>query len=240
MNPVARVVSTVALAATGFFTLYAFQTLPADARLAIHWDINGVADGFAGREALFALPAIFALSAALILLAIRLDPKRANIVRSAEAIGYVAMGLVLLFTVTQSAIINSGFGEAARLDHSAPIALGTFFALLGFTAPQIKQNYTIGVRLPWTLESTKAWDASHAFIGRAWIAVGGTTAALAAIPEAVVDLGGAPIVVLLGGLASSIVATIVIAYRTWRADARPTRRSTRPKRRTARRRSSAR
>ena len=240
MNPVARVVSTVALAATGFFTLYEFQWIPADAQLAIHWDINGVADGFAGRESLFILPVVFALTAALILLAIKVDPKRMNIVRSAEAIGYVAMGLVLLFAVTQSAIINSGFGEAARLDHAAPIALGAFFALLGYVMPQIKQNYTIGVRLPWTLESEKSWDASHAFIGRAWIAVGATTAALAAIPDSIADLGGAPIVLLLGGLASSIVATIVIAYRTWRADARPTRRPARPKRRTTRRRSSAR
>ena len=110
--------------------------------------------------------------------------------------------------------------------------------------PQIKQNYTIGVRLPWTLESEKAWNAAHAFVGRAWIALGGTTAALAAIPETVVDLGGAPVIVLLGGLASSIVATIVIAYRVWRADARPARRAARPTRRTtgrtARRRSSAR
>ena len=236
MNPVARVVSTVALAATGFFTLYAFQTLPANAQVAIHWDINGVADGFAGREALFILPAVFALTAALILLAIKLDPKRANIVRSAEAIGYVAMGLVLLFAVTQSAIINSGFGEAARLDQAAPIALGAFFALLGYAMPQIKQNYTIGVRLPWTLESEKAWDAAHAFAGRAWISVGLTTAALAAIPETVLDLGGAPIALLLGGLAVSAVATVVIAYRTWRDDTRPKR----PKRRTARTRSSAR
>jgi len=93
--------------------------------------------------------------------------------------------------------------------------------------PQIKQNYTIGVRLPWTLESEKAWNASHAFIGRAWIAVGTTTAALAAIPETVVDLGGAPVVVLLGGLAVSTVATIVIAYRTWRDDQRRRRSTTR-------------
>ena len=226
MNPVARVVSTVALAATGFFTLYAFQTLPVDARLAIHWDINGVADGFAGREALFLLPATFAITAALILLAIRLDPKRANIVRSAEPIGYVAMGLVLLFAVTQSAIINSGFGEAARLDHAAPIALGAFFALLGYAA-QIKQNYTIGVRLPWTLESEKAWDVTHAFVGRAWISVGLTTAALAAIPESAVDLGGAPVAVLLGGLAVSTAAAVVIAYRTWRDDQRRRRSTTR-------------
>ena len=95
--------------------------------------------------------------------------------------------------------------------------------------------YTIGVRLPWTLESEKAWNAAHAFVGRAWIAVGGTTAALAAIPETVVDLGGTPIIVLLGGLAGSIVATIVIAFRTWRADARPARRPVGPTRRTARR-----
>ena len=239
MNPVARVVSTVALAATGFFTIYAFQTLPVDAQLAIHWDINGVADGFAGREALFALPAVFAVTSGLILLAIRLDPKRANIVRSAEAVGYVAMGLVLLFAVSQSAIINSGFGEAARLDHAAPMALGAFFALLGYTMPQIKQNYTIGVRLPWTLESEKAWDASHAFVGRAWISVGLTTAALAAIPESIVDVGGAPVVLLLGGLAVSTAAAVVIAYRTWHADTQRTR-STQRKRRAARARSSAR
>lgn len=223
MNPVARVVSTVALAATGFFTLYAYQTLPADARLAVHWDINGVADGFAGREALFIVPIAFAVTAALIVIAIRLDPKRANIVRSAEAIGYVAMGLVLLFAVTQSAIINSGFGEAARLDHAAPIVLGAFVALLGFAMPQIKQNYTIGVRLPWTLESKKAWDASHAFVGRAWISTGLSAAALAAIPESVVQLGAAPVGLLLGGIALSTLAAVVIAYRTWRAELRQSR-----------------
>jgi uncharacterized membrane protein len=137
------------------------------------------------------------------------------------------MGLVLLFAVTQSAIINSGFGEAARLDQAAPIALGAFFALLGYAMPQIKQNYTIGVRLPWTLESEKAWDAAHAFAGRAWISVGLTTAALAAIPETVLDLGGAPIALLLGGLAVSAVATVVIAYRTWRDDQRRRRSATR-------------
>jgi uncharacterized membrane protein len=102
--------------------------------------------------------------------------------------------------------------------------------------PQIKQNYTIGVRLPWTLESEKAWDASHAFVGRAWISVGLTTAGLAAIPESVLELGGAPVALLLGGLAVSTAAAVVIAYRAWRDDTR----STRPKRRTARTRSSAR
>jgi uncharacterized membrane protein len=94
------------------------------------------------------------------------------------------------------------------------------------------------VRLPWTLESEKAWDVTHAFVGRAWISVGLTTAVLAAIPETVLDLGGAPIALLLGGLAVSIAAAVVIAYRTWRDSQR--RRRSAARRRTPRRRTSRR
>lgn len=227
MNPVARVVSTVALAATAFFTLTASQTLPADAQLAIHWNVDGIADGFAGPEALLLLPAIFGLTALLIALAIRFDPKRANIVRSAEAIGYAGMGLVLLFAVTQSAIINSGYGEAARLDHAVPVVLGALFVLLGYTAPQIKQNYTIGVRLPWTLESVAAWDAAHVTVGRAWIVTGAVTALLGVIPTDIVDLGAAPLVVFFAGLVSSVVAATYVAYTTFSAEKR---RGKRPRR----------
>ena len=221
MNPVARVVSTVALAATAFFTLTAFQTLPADAQLAIHWNVDGIADGFAGREALLLLPAIFGLTALLTALAIRFDPKRDNIVRSAEALGYVGMGLVLLFAVTQSAIINSGYGEAARLDHAVPVALGALFVLLGYAAPQIKQNYTIGVRLPWTLESVAAWDAAHITVGRAWIVTGTVTALLGLIPTEIVDLGAAPLLVFFVGLVSSVAAATYVAYSTFSAGKRP-------------------
>ena len=120
LNPFARAVSTVALAATAFFTLAAFMQLPADAVLAIHWNINGVADGFAGKEALLIIPVTTALVGALLWLAVRYDPKRANIARSADALGLVVVALSLLVAVTQSAIINSGFGEAARLDGAAP------------------------------------------------------------------------------------------------------------------------
>jgi uncharacterized membrane protein len=220
VNPVARVVSTVALAATGFFTLYALTTLPANAKIAIHWGIDGSADRFSGREALLLLPAIFLIASALVYFAMRFDPKRANLVRSAEAIGYVCMGLVLLFAVTQSAVINSGYGEAARLDHAVPIALGALFVLLGFAAPQIKQNYTIGVRLPWTLESVAAWDAAHATVGRAWILVGVVTAALAAIPTSVIDLGASPLVVFFVGVSASLARASYVSYITLKNETR--------------------
>ncbi len=210
LNPYARVVSTVALAATAFFTLTAFQTLPADAVLSIHWNINGIADGFAGREALLIVPITTALIGGLLWLAVRYDPKRANIARSSEALGIVVVALSLLVAVVQSAIINSGFGEAARLDRAVPIAAGAFIAILGYAMPNIRQNYTIGVRLPWTIESEAAWDASHRFIGGIWILVGTVTALLGLLA-----LSEAAIITLLAGLALSVVGTVYVAYRVW-------------------------
>lgn len=218
LNPYARAVSTVALAATAFFTLAAFMQLPADAVLAIHWNISGVADGFAGREALLIVPITTALVGGLLWLAVRYDPKRANIARSSEALGIVIVALSLLVAVVQSAIINSGFGEAARLDRAAPIAAGALFAILGYAMPNIRQNYTIGVRLPWTIESEAAWDASHRFIGGIWLLLGFVTGTLGLL-----GLSEVAIVVLLLGLALSVAGTLVVAYRVWSRGPAPTR-----------------
>jgi uncharacterized membrane protein len=93
--------------------------------------------------------------------------------------------------------------------------------LLGYAAPQIKQNYTIGVRLPWTLESVAAWDAAHITVGRAWIVTGTVTALLGLIPTEIVDLGAAPLLVFFVGLAASLVATTYVAYSTFSAGKRP-------------------
>ena len=210
LNPYARAVSTVALAATAFFTIAAFMQLPTDAVLAIHWNIDGVADGLAGREALLIVPVTTALVGGLLWLAVRYDPKRANIARSSEALGIVVVALSLLVAVVQSAIINSGFGEAARLDRAVPIAAGALFAILGYAMPNIRQNYTIGVRLPWTIESEAAWDASHRFIGGIWILVGVVTALLGLL-----GFSDVAILTLLAGLALSLAGTLFVAYRVW-------------------------
>jgi uncharacterized membrane protein len=215
LNPLARAVSTVALAATAFFTLAAFMQLPADAVLAIHWNLEGVADGFAGKEALLFIPVTTALVGALVWLAVRYDPKRENIARSSDALGLVVAALSLLVAVTQSAIINSGFGEAARLDGAFDIVIGAFIAILGYAMTNIRQNYTIGVRLPWTIESEAAWDASHRFIGGLWILIGGATALLGLL-----GLTAAAILTLLIGLTLSIAGTVFVAYRVWSREPR--------------------
>jgi uncharacterized membrane protein len=46
--------------------------------------------------------------------------------------------------------------------------------------PRVKQNYFVGMRLPWTLEDVVNWNATHHFAGKVW-AIGGLLMALCAI-----------------------------------------------------------
>mgnify|MGYP000079210153 FL=1 len=99
-----------------------------------------------------------------------------------------------------------------------PVFAGALFAILGYAMPNIRQNYTIGVRLPWTIESEAAWDASHRFIGGIWILVGVATALLGYL-----GLSIAAILTLLIGLTLSVAGTVFVAYRVYRREPKPMR-----------------
>ena len=53
-----------------------------------------------------------------------------------------------------------------------PIFLGLLFAIIGNYLPKCKQNYTIGIKIPWTLHSEENWNRTHRFAGRIWVAGG--------------------------------------------------------------------
>ena len=38
--------------------------------------------------------------------------------------------------------------------------------------PKVKQSYTIGIKLPWTLNSEENWNRTHRFAGGIWMLAG--------------------------------------------------------------------
>jgi uncharacterized membrane protein len=222
VGALARAVGLATLAATALLTGYALFTLPPDAVLTVHWGIDGVANGFAGKEALLIMPLVTLLVVGVIALAIRFDPKRKNIVRSRDAVSMVLAALALILGAAQLAIVRSGFGATDRLDSIVLVLLGLLFLTLGYAMPQIRQNYTIGMRLPWTIESEKAWDASHRFIGKAWMLLGVLVTVLGALSWSLAALG-----VFFVGLVVSVCGGAIVAYRTWSKKASKKRRKAR-------------
>ena len=195
-------------------TAWAWIAAPSGATFAVHWGLNGAANRVAGREALLVAPGVAALVGALVAIAVRFDPHRANLMGNGRvpglAIGVLTVATTLLLIGVQAAIAATGFGYDVRLDRAAPIGIGLLFAALGSVLPQVHRNYTFGIRLPWTLASESAWDATHRAVGRLWIALGAAVAATGAIGG-----GGLSIALLLVGIVASLIAASVVAYSAW-------------------------
>ena len=50
--------------------------------------------------------------------------------------------------------------------------MGCIFIVIGNYFPKMKQSYTLGIKLPWTLESEENWYRTHRFAGYVFMAGG--------------------------------------------------------------------
>jgi uncharacterized membrane protein len=50
--------------------------------------------------------------------------------------------------------------------------MGVTFLYIGNYMPKCKQNFTLGIKLPWTLNSEANWNATHRLAGKVWMAAG--------------------------------------------------------------------
>jgi uncharacterized membrane protein len=46
------------------------------------------------------------------------------------------------------------------------------FIGLGNYMPKLKQNYTIGIKVPWTLNSEENWNMTHRMAGKVYVVAG--------------------------------------------------------------------
>jgi hypothetical protein len=59
-----------------------------------------------------------------------------------------------------------GLGSAGS---SMAIMVGMLFVIIGNYLPKCKQSYTLGIKLPWTLNSEANWNATHRIGGKVWM-----------------------------------------------------------------------
>ena len=52
------------------------------------------------------------------------------------------------------------------------VILGVLFMILGNYMTKTHQNYTIGIKLPWTLNSTENWNKTHRLASRLYALAG--------------------------------------------------------------------
>ena len=135
-----------------------------------HWNAAGEIDGWAAKPvAVFVPSAVMLAFQWLCVLVTSTDPKKQN---HPEKVKVLVLWLIPLITVFVSALMYAtALGGNVRVEMLMPILLGVVFIAIGNYMPKCKQNYTIGIKIPWTLASEENWNKTHRLAG--WIWVGG-------------------------------------------------------------------
>mgnify|MGYP003292098720 CR=1 FL=1 len=139
--------------------------------MATHWGVDGVADGWSGRGfAVVGLPLIMLAFHWFCILFTVKDPKNKD--QNQKVIGMVLWICPVLSLVSSGMTYAAAYGMELGAEHGMLLLVGLMFALIGNYLPKCKQNFTIGIKIKWTLSNEENWNATHRFSGKAWV-IGG-------------------------------------------------------------------
>jgi uncharacterized membrane protein len=183
------------IAATFAVTASFYGRLPA--RVPIHFDIHGQADGFAPRGlGTWIMPGTMIFLLAFIRLGAWLLPRDWRARTQGDAAATLILVITLGFAALHFLMMRVALTGGASLGASLGVVLGAMWIGLGLVMPRLRRNPWMGVRTAWTLSSDENWARTHRVAGLA-MTIGGTLAVIAALA------GSMPIaiaIVLISGL----------------------------------------
>lgn len=140
-------------------------------RIVTHWDAAGEPNGWSSKfVGAILLPGMLAALQAAFPFLLRMDPKYENVGDQ--------MKRLLLWILPVTAWICGGSTLCAALGMNVPVKiivpmfLGLLFIFVGNYLPKTKQSYTVGIKIPWTLQSEENWNRTHRLAGFLWVAAG--------------------------------------------------------------------
>lgn len=144
-----------------------------------HWNSKGEVDQYSSKAfTLFGLSGILLAVQWICVIGTSFDPKKQNHpTKILHLVFWIIPVLsIILYTITYLTAI----GMDARVEIILPIIVGLVLAIVGNYLPKCKQNYTIGIKIPWTLNSEENWNRTHRFAGKLWV-IGGVLIMLSGI-----------------------------------------------------------
>ncbi len=172
-----------------------------------HWNAAGEVDGWSSKPfAVFFFPILLAGIHWISAFGTSQDPKQ-------EAHAQIMVQLVLWICPVLSVLLHTimysvALGYGVRVEVIMPVMVGLMFMVIGNYLPKCKQNYTIGIKIMWTLADEGNWNATHRFAGWVW-----TMGSMVVIVTGLLGWIG----VLLGVLIVMVVAPMIFSYGYYRS-----------------------
>ncbi|MBQ8187782.1 MAG: SdpI family protein [Clostridia bacterium] len=168
-NRILLIVTSVVILIPMLAGLLLWNRLPEE--IATHFGTNGEPNGWSSRGfTVFGLPLILLALHWLCVIVTAADPRQNGVARK--------MIHVILWLIPAASLYAGGAIYAGVLgldfDNNAfmMVFIGLMFIIIGNYLPKCRQNYTVGIKLPWTLADEDNWNRTHRLAGWIWTAAG--------------------------------------------------------------------
>lgn len=143
--------------------------------IATHFSFDGTPNGWSSKTfAVLGIPAFIFGAHLLCAFCTSLDPKYKNI--SPKMYRLILLICPICSLVCCADIYSYAFNlsTADWLNSSSfvNLLLGIIFFMVGNYMPKCHQNYTVGIKLPWTLADEENWNQTHRFAGKLYAIIG--------------------------------------------------------------------
>ena len=140
-------------------------------QIPMHWNIAGEVDGWGSKAfAVFGMPMILLAVQWLGTIVMAADPKRAG--HSGKMLQLFFWLIPLLSLIVNALTYTTALGVKIPINVIISTFLGLLFIIIGNYIPKCRQNYTMGIKIPWTLHSEENWNKTHRLAGKLWM-IGG-------------------------------------------------------------------
>lgn len=189
----------------------AYGRLPA--RVPIHWDLHGRANGWGSPAvAAFIMPCVLLLVWLLLAFVPRVDPLRANYDKFSGTYAFLVNLIVTFVFLAHLMLLAAALGMRVDMARMSGALLGLLFVGMGNVLPRARRNWFVGIRTPWTLSSDRVWDRTHR-VGGYLFTGAGVLAILASVAG-----GSAGIPITVGLVIAAAIGSAGYSYFVWRQE----------------------
>ncbi len=133
-------------------------------QMATHWGASNEPNGWSGKAfTVFGLPGLMLVLHWFVIVMTSIDPKRKNI--SEKLFSVLVWIIPATSLVTNAAVYAYAMGMQWDIGLVALLLVGAVSIVLGNYLPKCEQNYTVGIRTPWTLDDPENWQRTHRVAG---------------------------------------------------------------------------
>lgn len=202
------------LAALFALAIWAYPRLPDP--MPSHWNVQGQVDDYIDKPlGAFLFPTLITAIYLGMLLLPLVDPGRKNYAKFAGAYTWFRWVLVIFLSAVYLVTILYALGVPVDVGRFVQAGISLLVILLGNFLGQVRHNYFVGVRTPWTLADEEVWAKTHRLTGRLFVLAGVLgLATVYGVPRAVAA------VVTIGGILAAALAGMVYSYRLFAAKRR--------------------